>query len=145
LAYILEQIKRTREDAVFCLVDIDNFKSVNDTYGHLVGDQVLIKVATTLQENIRQSDLIARWGGEEFVIVLYPTTFSSARSILEMLRKKIQETFEVYSWKLTCSFGATVLMYDSNMDLVFKQADEALYEAKANGKNCVHFSIDIEG
>ena len=145
LTYVLEQIRRTREDAVFCLVDIDNFKGVNDTYGHLVGDQVLIKVAATLQENIRQSDLIARWGGEEFVIVLYPTTFSNARSVLETLRSKIQETFEGYSWKLTCSFGATVLMYDSNMDLVFKKADEALYEAKANGKNCVRFSIDIEG
>jgi len=145
LTYVLEQIKRTREDAVFCLVDIDNFKSVNDTYGHLVGDQVLIKVAATLQENIRQSDLIARWGGEEFVIVLYPTTFSNARTLLELLRKKIQETFSDYSWKLTCSFGATVLMYDSNIDFVFKQADEALYEAKASGKNCVHFSIDIDG
>jgi len=143
LSYVLEQIKRSREDAVFCLIDIDNFKKVNDTYGHLVGDQVLVKVARTLQENIRQSDLIARWGGEEFVVVLYPTTFSSARTVLETLRQKIEEAFLDFSCPLTCSFGATVLMYDSDIDLVFKKADEALYAAKADGKNCVRFSIDI--
>ena len=143
LSYVLEQIKRTREDAVFCLIDIDNFKKVNDTYGHLVGDQVLVKVAMILQENIRQSDLVARWGGEEFVVVLYPTTFTSARNVLETLRKKIEEEFLDFSCQLTCSFGATVLMYDSDIDQVFQKADEALYAAKADGKNCVRFSIDL--
>ena len=144
LTYILEQIKRSQDDAVFCLIDIDNFKNVNDTYGHLVGDQILIKLAMILQENIRQSDLIARWGGEEFVLVLYPTTLSNARHVLEQLRIKITEAFSSYPCQLTCSFGATALMHDSNLDEVFREADDALYTAKANGKNRVSFCKDLK-
>jgi len=140
LQYILKQIERTKNDAVFCILDIDKFKEVNDTYGHPIGDRVLQDLATLLQNNIRGSDLLARWGGEEFVIVFYPTTQKRAETFLETLRHKISTNHVDNLPHITCSFGATVIPLNSTEEEVLKKADKALYRAKQEGRNCVRFA-----
>ena len=138
-ATILKQVVRNHDSAVFCIMDIDNFKKVNDTYGHETGDRVLKKVSELLMYNIRASDILARWGGEEFVIVYYPINVQNAHNRLETIRKKIKNDHEEGLPHITCSFGATVVQFDSNKQEVFALADKALYIAKKEGKNCVRF------
>ena len=136
---IIKQIVRNHNSAVFCIMDIDDFKKVNDTYGHEVGDKVLKRVSEFLMYNIRANDLLARWGGEEFVIVYYPIDLQNAYNRLEMIRKKIEKENDDGLPYITCSFGATVVQSDSNIQEVFALADKALYMAKGEGKNCVRF------
>ncbi len=139
--YVRHQLLRSKLEAVLCIVDIDDFKKVNDTYGHLTGDKVLVKLAGLMTSSIRASDLIARWGGDEFVIVFYPTTVNNAFKILKTLKELIEES-DIYDDipHITCSFGATVLRSDDDMNMSFKKADEALYRAKKRGKNWICFS-----
>ena len=136
---ILKQIVRNQNSALFCIMDIDDFKKVNDTYGHEAGDKVLKRVSELLMYNIRASDLLARWGGEEFVIVYYPITLENGYNRLETIRKKIEKENDDGLPHITCSFGATLVQSDSNMHEVFALADKALYTAKREGKNCVRF------
>lgn len=120
------------------LIDIDFFKEVNDTYGHLIGDEVLKKLAYTLSEGIRKSDVIARWGGEEFVILLPDSELSSALKLAETLRVKVAETdFEPVVKQITCSIGVARWNEGENSDQLLKRVDEKLYTAKENGRNRV--------
>ena len=89
------------------LIDIDHFKQVNDNYGHNVGDDVLIDVATILKQNIRQLDLLGRWGGEEFLIICPETNLLQAEIVAEKIRGIIEQFEFSESLKLTCSFGVT--------------------------------------
>jgi diguanylate cyclase (GGDEF)-like protein len=126
----------------YCLVllDIDHFKSINDTYGHSVGDEVLRIVAARLRDGLRKDDLLARYGGEEFAILLPRTNFESARHVAERLRITLARTsIDTSSGpiKVTASFGlATYQDWMSQPDLI-READYALYEAKSRGRNCV--------
>ncbi|ADR33314.1 diguanylate cyclase [Sulfuricurvum kujiense DSM 16994] len=119
------------------LIDIDFFKEVNDTYGHLIGDDVLKKLAHTLNEGIRKSDVIARWGGEEFVILLPDSELSSALKLAETLRAKVAETDFEPVVKITCSIGVARWNEGENSDQLLKRVDEKLYTAKENGRNRV--------
>lgn len=120
------------------LIDIDFFKEVNDTYGHLIGDEVLKKLARTLSDGIRKSDVIARWGGEEFVILLPDSELSSALKLAETLRIKVAETdFEPVTKQVTCSIGVARWNEGENSDQLLKRVDEKLYSAKENGRNRV--------
>jgi len=120
------------------LIDIDFFKEVNDTYGHLIGDEVLKKLAHTLSTGIRKSDVIARWGGEEFVILLPDSELSSALKLAETLRIKVAETdFEPVTQEITCSIGVARWNEGENSDQLLKRVDEKLYTAKENGRNRV--------
>ncbi len=127
---------RTQQPLSLILLDLDRFKQVNDTYGHSRGDSVLAHVAQVLQSVIRGSDHPARWGGEEFVIVLPNSTAPDALVLAERLRKAVEATnFAV--GPLTVSLGVTQLHEtDSPLSLV-RRADEALYRAKAAGRNRV--------
>lgn len=120
------------------MLDIDHFKEVNDTFGHDVGDSVLIEIAKTLSENIRETDILGRWGGEEFLIICPHTTDTEAAIVAEKIRHTIEEhSFRIVDRK-TCSFG--IAMFDLKEDdykEVMKRSDEALYRAKKNGRNCV--------
>jgi diguanylate cyclase (GGDEF)-like protein len=120
------------------MVDIDNFKAVNDGNGHEVGDQVLKNVATTLQRCVRKNDIVARYGGEEFCIAAADVGTEKVERIAEKMRKKIEEAcFEnIY---VTCSFGIASKNSsdDTPMNLISK-ADKALYYSKANGRNQVN-------
>jgi diguanylate cyclase (GGDEF)-like protein len=120
-------------------VDIDHFKLVNDTYGHPIGDLVLKELARILDDNIRTIDILGRYGGEEFVILLPETTPDSAYEIAERLRKTVAEhnfTPEHLDLNITISIGVAFSTGESNglIDLI-KRADNAMYESKDAGRN----------
>ena len=140
--FLNNEIKRARryESSLgVVLLDIDNFKRVNDTYGHLVGDKVLVAIANILKSNIREIDFLGRWGGEEFLIVCPHTNKEGIMTLCETLRKKIEEYDFKNCTKQTASFGVTSFSKDDTIDSIILRADNALYRAKEIGKNTVEF------
>lgn len=119
------------------LIDIDYFKEVNDRYGHLVGDEVLKTFAKILNDGVRKSDVVARWGGEEFVVLLPDSELSSAVKLAETLRIKIAEYNFNLSGKVTCSIGVVRWNEGENSDQLLRRVDEKLYLAKEDGRNRV--------
>lgn len=120
----------------FILLDIDHFKSLNDTYGHDVGDIVLKTLAKLLSENVRTTDYLARWGGEEFILVCPNTTLVEAQHIAEQLRMKVEQMELTETGSITASFGVAT-MGTPSLDTLFKSSDKALYQAKEQGRNKV--------
>ncbi len=119
------------------LFDIDHFKSVNDTYGHLVGDQVLIALGHRVRQHLRATDVLARWGGEEFIVLLPHTQCAEAVNVAGNLRQLIAgESFPTVG-RVTASFGVTEFLPGETHDLWLKRVDDALYAAKAAGRNSV--------
>ncbi len=124
------------------LIDVDYFKQVNDTYGHVFGDTVLTGVAKVLEETVRENDIVARFGGEEFVVVMPNTDHKNALITAERLRSALSlhgfVTEQKEEVRVTCSFGV-VTTEDNEMSFksLCDQADKLLYQAKANGRNCV--------
>ncbi|MCJ7531069.1 MAG: sensor domain-containing diguanylate cyclase [Anaerolineales bacterium] len=138
--------RRFNQSITAIMVDIDYFKRVNDTYGHLVGDIVLQNVANRCNESLRQSDILCRYGGEEFVILMIGTTLESALQIAERLRKRIADTpieTEGKSISITVSLGVAALgpyMHPvslTGLDILINRADQALFTSKQNGRNRV--------
>ncbi|WP_373069462.1 diguanylate cyclase [Sulfurimonas sp.] len=125
------------------LLDIDYFKNVNDKYGHNIGDKVLVQVAHTLLKTLRNVDIVARWGGEEFVILLPTADLTNAYKIAEELRYQVQELEIDVAGHVTISLGVSLVEEGSDMDEVINKADQALYLAKASGRNCVKTQDDI--
>lgn len=122
------------------LIDIDHFKKINDTCGHNIGDQVLLAFAQVLSANTRTHDLLARWGGEEFVLACPDTTLENACGLAEKLRHCVEENDWPKALQVTASFGvAQMLPQESPTDFIAR-ADKALYAAKAQGRNCVRSS-----
>lgn len=128
--------QESRTPFAFVLIDIDHFKKVNDVYGHDVGDQILKGVADLLSENVRKTDSVARWGGEEFILVCPGTNLEQAHNVAEHLRAKLEKASLHPQIPVTASFGVAA-MTQPDLDHLFKSADEALYEAKGLGRNCV--------
>ena len=130
--------KRYKDSLSIIMLDIDHFKAVNDKYGHLVGDDVLVSLSEYISESLRESDIFARWGGEEFMIVLPHTSLEEAKLLAEKLCSSI---FNELSFKelehISCSFGVTDFKEDDTQDEIFKRVDDALYKAKERGRNCV--------
>ncbi|WP_432353145.1 sensor domain-containing diguanylate cyclase [Sporosarcina sp. A2] len=132
----------SKEGTVFSLlmVDIDHFKKVNDTYGHLVGDSVLIQLAGLLTQEIGPEDRIARLGGEEFVIILPETDAKEALELAVKLNKVVENADWENIDRLTVSIGASTFTKNDTEVTILNCADQALYIAKANGRNCaIHF------
>lgn len=119
------------------LLDIDNFKMVNDTYGHLVGDLVLKSIGQSLAECIRPSDEVYRWGGEEFLVTLPDTPLNKVTHLLQRLSDNINKIRVHNVGKITVSIGVSEYTQSDDFDSVLKRADDALYEAKANGRNTI--------
>jgi diguanylate cyclase (GGDEF)-like protein len=119
------------------IIDIDYFKRVNDTYGHIVGDQVLTRFAKILKENIRKVDILGRWGGEEFMIICPETDFQGTIKVAESLREIISKYEFPTINNISASFGISMYDGDENIDKVIARADNALYKAKENGRNRV--------
>lgn len=133
----IKKAERYGGDLSLILFDIDNFKQINDTYGHLFGDQVLKRVASIVSENIRETDIFARWGGEEFMILLPNTGISKAVAVAEKLRRMIEAYRFGEDLTVTVSFGVVSFTNgDDSVRLILK-ADKALYRAKEKGKNRV--------
>jgi diguanylate cyclase (GGDEF)-like protein/PAS domain S-box-containing protein len=121
-------------------VDIDFFKRVNDTYGHEVGDQTLKMVAETLRHSLRDTDLVGRWGGEEFVVVLYGVDRRRLAAVANKLRALIELSafhHEQNSIQVTASIGATLSQPGDTLSALVRRADQLLYRSKAAGRNCV--------
>ncbi|MGB3751772.1 MAG: GGDEF domain-containing protein [Arcobacteraceae bacterium] len=120
------------------IIDIDYFKRVNDTYGHQVGDQVLIQFSKILKENIRKVDILGRWGGEEFMIICSETDFQGTIKLAQSLREEISKHNFPIIGNFSASFGVSIYYEDDeNVDKVIARADSALYQAKENGRNRV--------
>lgn len=138
---ISETARAKRHGCRYSLIifDIDNFKSVNDTFGHLAGDEVLKAVAAAGSKGIRRSDTFARWGGEEFILLLPETGLKQATVVAEKVRRTISEYDCGDAGQQTCSFGVAEFSSSDGVDanLIIYQADKALYHAKENGKNRV--------
>lgn len=121
-----------------CLIlgDIDHFKIINDTYGHLVGDEVLVEISSVFKHFVRETDYVCRWGGEEFLIFLKNCDDEDAYGKANLLREKIMELSDEFGFEITMSFGVSNLS-DNTLEDAIKNADEAMYESKHNGRNRV--------
>lgn len=132
--------KRYNSPLSLVVIDIDWFKKINDTYGHSCGDFVLKELAWMMCENFRQTDIIFRYGGEEFVILLTETPFENASIPVERLRKAVENSrfkFKGIELNITISAGISSNKDIEDMGQMFDNADKALYEAKKDGRNCV--------
>jgi len=130
-------------DISLVFFDIDNFKRVNDNYGHMAGDKVLKDIALSIQNKIRSTDIFARWGGEEFVILLPNTGNDQAAEMAERMRIAI-EKIACSEWgNITCSFGIATMRKNESADSFIKRGDKLLYEAKRCGKNIVVYETEI--
>ncbi|MEA3553045.1 MAG: diguanylate cyclase [Campylobacterota bacterium] len=123
------------------MIDIDYFKTVNDKYGHNIGDSVLLQTSNILLKHFRNVDVVSRWGGEEFIILLPTATIENGKKIAE----KIRESLSLYDMgkglKITASFGITEVKVGDCLEMAIKRADDALYEAKSSGRNCVKVQL----
>ncbi|QNX08910.1 GGDEF domain-containing protein [Acinetobacter seifertii] len=137
----LETLHEQQSDYALVLLDIDHFKKINDVYGHHQGDQVLIKIAQCLSENLRNEDIIGRFGGEEFILLLPHTDITQAEKIAERCRLALEELSIFNNQNIqihvSASFGISSSAFANDPYLVIRQADEALYAVKASGRNQV--------
>jgi len=127
---------RSREGLTLAVMDIDHFKRVNDTYGHEMGDRILIDFCRIVMANIREVDIFARWGGEEFALIVVGSSKEGAHIVLERVRERIERHNFDHGERLTCSIGS-VTIEDAAPEEMFTKADKALYRAKKNGRNRV--------
>ncbi|MGE7956656.1 sensor domain-containing diguanylate cyclase [Pseudomonas sp. NPDC089530] len=137
-AQAMHEALREPEPLTALLLDLDHFKRLNDTHGHLAGDQVLSGFARHLQSCLRQSDIVCRWGGEEFIVLLKDTDSATALKIAEKIRLLIERQRYAYEDKtlhLTVSIGLTTLQADDTLHSLLSRADHALYRAKQTGRN----------
>lgn len=135
-----KRAKRYKNELSVAIIDIDFFKKVNDTYGHLCGDYILKETAYLMAQNFRQTDSLFRYGGEEFVVLLTETSFQNAPVPLERLRKKIENYRYNYNGqeiKITVSIGVSSNIEFETHEEMLEDADKALYEAKKQGRNRV--------
>lgn len=133
----IHRFKRYKQKLSVIMFDIDHFKKVNDTYGHDVGDLVLVTVAQIVQRAVRNTDLLARWGGEEFMILATNTDCGETGHFAERIRQDIEKfDFDIVE-KVTCSFGVAAYREKDTPESFLKRADDALYRSKENGRNRV--------
>jgi len=141
MAQVLEKIKTTNEPLSIIMLDIDHFKKVNDTYGHLIGDNILKMLSKLLKDSIKGKDIAARFGGEEFILVLPQTPIKGAYSLAEQIRLalrkmklKVKDTGKSIE-QITISLGIALYKEGESVEAVIKRADDALYHAKNTGRN----------
>lgn len=133
---------RNNHKICIVLIDIDNFKNINDEYGHMIGDKVIKSLANILENNSRKSDVVARFGGEEFIILLYNTNVNYAELIAQNIRENVENSsVDLGNKSLNFTLSAGVSEYvpdiDENLEVTINRADKALYKAKREGKNRV--------
>ncbi len=132
-----EQMIRYNTELSVILIDLDFFKSVNDRYGHNAGDAVLKEIALILQLIVRRSDIVARWGGEEFIIVTPKTTLEQSINLAEKIRQQVKSTSFSNAGRITVSFGVASFKKTDTLEAIIQRADQALYRAKESGRNNV--------
>ncbi len=137
LAFEIERSARYGQPFSVVLADVDRFQSINDEHGHQAGDTVLVAMADAFGQGVRKSDILARWGGEEFLVLCSNTDLSGAATMAENLRQLVQaEELGAVGHK-TCSFGVAQWAKDESVESLVARADAALFQAKSNGRNRV--------
>ena len=145
LHYEINMSKRYKRGLCIILIDIDNFKNINDTFGHIAGDDVLIKFADTLKSHVRNTDTLGRWGGEEFLIICPEMDRDNSLAMADKLRHLISITEFSIAGHLTASFGVTCYRDGDNINSIVKRADDALYMAKSRRNTCCDCSmLDVQ-
>jgi len=137
----LQRVIRIPQDLSLIIFDIDHFKAINDTYGHQAGDSALKDLSQLISKNIKTSDVFARWGGEEFVILLPGTSLDGAFMFAQKLRKMVKEFDFKEIGKMTLSFGVGTFQEYENKQTFFEKVDKALYVAKSKGRNRVEKAL----
>jgi len=128
------------------LIDSDNFKVLNDTLGHFVGDKALQTIATTISDNIRKIDLVARFGGDEFAVMLPEISMQDAQCVAHKLREKLNAAMRANNWSITCSIGfVSSRDYTLSLEQLLHKADMAMYASKRQGKDCVTGETTCQG
>jgi diguanylate cyclase (GGDEF)-like protein/PAS domain S-box-containing protein len=140
----IERTRRTGSKFSLVMLDIDRFKSINDRFGHNAGDLVLKGIAETIKNRIRKIDCLARWGGEEFVILLPDTPVDKAAVLAEELRESISKMNIPGVDRVTASFGVAGYCSEDTSDTLVQRADNMMYEAKVAGRNCVRYMNECE-
>jgi diguanylate cyclase (GGDEF)-like protein len=142
----INRARRHRHPFTVAYMDVDDFKLINDNYGHSIGDTVLKSVTQTIKNNIREIDVVARLGGDEFVILMPETGEAAAQAVVGRVHQSIMNTMREYGWPITFSIGVvTWTTPPRTVDIMIKQADEAMYEVKNGGKNRVtHLKVSGE-
>lgn len=130
--------QRTQQPASLLILDLDFFKKINDTYGHPVGDKILVRLTQLIKAKIRVTDLMYRFGGEEFVVIANNTPLMNAAKLAEYLREIVQQDKSFRKYHVTCSIGVSEIGDFDDKESWLKRADTALYEAKSNGRNVVY-------
>jgi diguanylate cyclase (GGDEF)-like protein len=134
----IKRAKRYGNNLSIILFDIDDFKNVNDTYGHQIGDEVLIEIAKILLDNVREPDICVRWGGEEFLILLPQTPLEGAKAVAEKIRTTISnKPLTTKNLQITASFGVSQMGENDDESSLISKTDKSLYLAKNSGKNIV--------
>jgi diguanylate cyclase (GGDEF)-like protein len=145
----VDRVRRFSVPASVAMIDIDHFKDINDTYGHAAGDEALRHLATSFKSALREVDVLARLGGEEFALLLPGTNENGAQSLAEKMRAVLSSTpvsAGKSTFRLTASFGATDLLSDDlDIAAALGRADAALYAAKRSGRDCVKTFSDLDG
>jgi diguanylate cyclase (GGDEF)-like protein len=132
-----EKFKRLKKNVSCIMADIDNFKGINDSYGHLVGDQVLKAISHRIRNTVRAYDILGRYGGEEFLIIMPDTSMEDARELAERIRTRVKEA-PVNNATITLSLGVVCIQEDDrSLDDIIRRADQNLYKAKKSGKDRV--------
>jgi diguanylate cyclase (GGDEF)-like protein len=138
----LKRLKRYRDPFTIAYFDVDNFKTVNDLYGHKAGDELLTKIAYTIRKSLRPTDMVARLGGDEFAILLIETKPEQAKSIIKKINRILKNLVKTGKHAITFSFGVvTFLTAPASVDDMIKKADDMMYMAKRNGKDMVNYSV----
>ena len=135
LLQLLDTNKKEQLSFGLLMFDIDHFKNVNDTYGHQVGDDILQAISRHIKEVIREDDFFARWGGEEFMLLLKTSKLEELEVVIAKIQKRLQTADYTPVPSITLSFGLTIAKQDDTQESILKRADTALYEAKAKGRN----------
>jgi len=141
-AYEISQSQRHMSPLTITYIDLDNFKTVNDSLGHHVGDTLLSTVVKILQESIRNTDQLARLGGDEFCVLFPETEANAANALLTKLQARLVDAMKVKGWPVTFSMGAiTYITPPASVESMLKEADARMYEVKQNGKNMISHAI----
>ncbi|MGI5849879.1 MAG: GGDEF domain-containing protein [Christensenellales bacterium] len=126
------------------LVDVDNMKQINDQYGHLAGDVILYEMAQIMYTQLRKNDVCARWGGDEFILLLPYTNLDEAKSLTERIREAISKYKFNINIDTTCSFGIVSMKEGLNLGQLIKQADALMYMAKKSGKDNIEINAQVQ-
>lgn len=131
----LDKAKRKIGPLSMMIIDLDNFKRLNDTYGHLIGDDMLKRLGFVLNNNTRKYDIVSRFGGEEFIILLPNTSIKRAKVVCDRMRRAVQNDREMKKYSVTFSGGLTEYKIGDSVKKMQSRVDKAVYLAKKNGKN----------